>query len=906
MTVIVFRPVTKAESYDPPEGVRDAAARAVAWIQEGKAGDGFTAVGRKRASDLAAGRSISVDTLRRMSSYFARHEVDRDAEGFNSGEDGFPSPGRVAWDAWGGDAGRSWVRSVFSEVEKHYSHNQQDHAGGRGANDAPVNLDSRNPDDLRAAFEQTLITPDGAEYQVKVINASGDIYSIVTGEIVDSNGERVGFFQRKLKNDQMVMNNSLLTINESHQGRGIATEFQKASERAAMSLGMEGITIDAVSDGSRAWATERFGFEFRAEPYGLRRVQRELKSSGGNAALDELAARFKTTDKTKWPRPHEILALGPIGERILDEGWNGQKPSSRVTKQTAEKMFYITVFGVSEVEKHGSHNQQDHAGKKATNSNATSLIANQPTNVAASDVAATLSALENHEGAVDLTKLSVDGQKVFSEGNLGISREDMPQIPKKHREQFLDETRARGVQVTDESVDPRTLIPTQSEMNAVNVAGMRASMLDGSFPMTGQRILVSSDGHVLDGHHRWAALTAIAYERPGTTIDVTRVNMPIRDLLVSAADFNDRMGIESRGLGDFGSKVRKALGLPSKFSVLVFGPLGKHYSHNQKDHAGKGGAGMEEVEKAINERIQVRAKELGVELKVGATQQEEQYFDRQNAKAVVAADISQRMSDIPVEDVAGAAQLEYDPRILEDSGGAFYVRLERGQVSLVEAPTDLSGKKLENWKSEAATRGLVPSGTPEAEEYLRRAAVSQLVDNWATSSNDHHPGSLAIQDAATRHFGLSQVAPWDEMPSQKVLTQKYGAVYERFVAAQHESTQEMFKAAGITHVTVYRGLISDHPENLPGVGDAVSVISRPLSSWTTHENTANAFATNYSVVFDPSSAAGRMMKTVVPIEDVVSSAATGNGCKNEFELVLRGGVSTVSVYEPGYVFDGSD
>lgn len=49
-----------------------------------------------------------------MHSYFQRHSVDKDAEGFTGGTDGFPSPGRVAWDAWGGDAGERWARS---EVE---------------------------------------------------------------------------------------------------------------------------------------------------------------------------------------------------------------------------------------------------------------------------------------------------------------------------------------------------------------------------------------------------------------------------------------------------------------------------------------------------------------------------------------------------------------------------------------------------------------------------------------------------------------------------------------------------------------------------------------------------------------------------------------------------------------------
>ena len=47
-----------------------------------------------------------------MRAYFKRHDVDKDAEGFKNGSDGFPSPGRVAWDAWGGDEGERWVGTL--------------------------------------------------------------------------------------------------------------------------------------------------------------------------------------------------------------------------------------------------------------------------------------------------------------------------------------------------------------------------------------------------------------------------------------------------------------------------------------------------------------------------------------------------------------------------------------------------------------------------------------------------------------------------------------------------------------------------------------------------------------------------------------------------------------------------
>jgi hypothetical protein len=104
-----------AGSYSPPAGVAVAAKRALQWIADGFAGSGFTDVGRARASQLASGADVSADTVNRMISYFARHEVDKQATGFSSGEDGYPSAGRVAWDAWGGDPGQTWVNGLSSE-----------------------------------------------------------------------------------------------------------------------------------------------------------------------------------------------------------------------------------------------------------------------------------------------------------------------------------------------------------------------------------------------------------------------------------------------------------------------------------------------------------------------------------------------------------------------------------------------------------------------------------------------------------------------------------------------------------------------------------------------------------------------------------------------------------------------
>jgi hypothetical protein len=98
--------------HTPPKGVQKVGQRAVKWIEDGKAGKGFTDVGRHRAHQLAEGEDLSDEDVKKMKAYFARHTVDKDASGFEHGTDGYPSPGRVAWDAWGGDEGERWVKGI--------------------------------------------------------------------------------------------------------------------------------------------------------------------------------------------------------------------------------------------------------------------------------------------------------------------------------------------------------------------------------------------------------------------------------------------------------------------------------------------------------------------------------------------------------------------------------------------------------------------------------------------------------------------------------------------------------------------------------------------------------------------------------------------------------------------------
>jgi hypothetical protein len=108
--------MSKAETYSPNSGMKSAARRAIKWKEDGKAKGAGTPVGWGRARDIVAGRSMSLSVVKRMYSFFSRHEVDKKGEGFYSGPN-FPSKGRVMWDAWGGDAGFSWSRAIAKKNE---------------------------------------------------------------------------------------------------------------------------------------------------------------------------------------------------------------------------------------------------------------------------------------------------------------------------------------------------------------------------------------------------------------------------------------------------------------------------------------------------------------------------------------------------------------------------------------------------------------------------------------------------------------------------------------------------------------------------------------------------------------------------------------------------------------------
>jgi len=101
---------------DYPESVKNAAKRAVDYAEKNGWGSCGTQVGKTRASQLAKGGPISVDTIKRMYSYLSRHKSDLTSS--KSYDDGC---GKLMYDSWGGEPALKWAEGKIKSLQKEMS-----------------------------------------------------------------------------------------------------------------------------------------------------------------------------------------------------------------------------------------------------------------------------------------------------------------------------------------------------------------------------------------------------------------------------------------------------------------------------------------------------------------------------------------------------------------------------------------------------------------------------------------------------------------------------------------------------------------------------------------------------------------------------------------------------------------
>lgn len=105
---MIDHPVLDDDARTPPDAVADAAAEGLRLRALHRRGGGE--VGVRRATRLCD-RDIKA-----IYSYFARHAVDARARNWGLADK--PSTGWIAWNLWGGDAGRAWIDALRARLRE--------------------------------------------------------------------------------------------------------------------------------------------------------------------------------------------------------------------------------------------------------------------------------------------------------------------------------------------------------------------------------------------------------------------------------------------------------------------------------------------------------------------------------------------------------------------------------------------------------------------------------------------------------------------------------------------------------------------------------------------------------------------------------------------------------------------
>lgn len=187
--------------------------------------------------------------------------------------------------------------------------------------------------------------------------------------------------------------------------------------------------------------------------------------------------------------------------------------------------------------------------------------------------------------------------------------------------------------------------------------------------------------------------------------------------------------------------------------------------------------------------------------------------------------------------------------------------------------------------------------TLEQRQKLSRSAVDNIVRKWAHTSADHDPLAIAVQLASMEEFGLEATSNTFSEEAKKAAHENYLSHPEiksglkAFLREQYNQTQDWFKAQGITHVPIMRGMgmknekaLSHIPLNTP---TKTKFGLQPISSFSSSADTAKSF-TDMS-----STGSGGPYKVIVgamiPVERILGCPQTGYGCMGEKELIVLGG-----------------
>lgn len=176
----------------------------------------------------------------------------------------------------------------------------------------------------------------------------------------------------------------------------------------------------------------------------------------------------------------------------------------------------------------------------------------------------------------DICKASIEGTNFFCAESLGVPRVLMPQLSSKNPvpgsiadgmprnekgevdltaafRQYLEES--MKIPVVDTAIDASHLRASQSQLEGAKVAGMVSAIEAGKMSNTDPKtdsIFVTSDGYIVDGHHRWAANVAIETDTSKPIMmPVRQIQGDIVSILAIANRFAKEMGLPPAPADEF-------------------------------------------------------------------------------------------------------------------------------------------------------------------------------------------------------------------------------------------------------------------------------------------------------------------------------------------------------------------
>ncbi|UZI34048.1 hypothetical protein [Streptomyces sp. VB1] len=193
--------------------------------------------------------------------------------------------------------------------------------------------------------------------------------------------------------------------------------------------------------------------------------------------------------------------------------------------------------------------------------------------------------------------------------------------------------------------------------------------------------------------------------------------------------------------------------------------------------------------------------------------------------------------------------------------------------------------------------GTVRMDTPQAEALIRQVAVSELMGAWSYGSNNN-VRVLALQQAAQEEFGITDALDWHLAPRTRAAVD-IELDYNRnalraFLRTQHDMTQEVLAARGITEVIGYRALSWPEGAEQPlwasadHIGTIVEARSRPLASWSADRQIVADW-------LEQRSGPGVIVAARQPAQTLLSLPSTGMGFFDQKEWVAMPGDHRVTL-----------